>query len=168
MRPGQPGEGRRLSTGGIRAGSRDRGGRPGKKRATRTQAPHIMVRPAGLHSLFIPVQAWQGEQSRSPSTKGAKEGRGGTLSPLYKQLPLSTCRSDGASHTRHRLLLCGPSEKDEREAEAVQLPQKAVSQCLNGESRGWGGHVGAPLAAWQAQGTSFSPLWVPDFFVGQL
>lgn len=144
VRPGKPGEGRSLSTGGIRAGSRDREGRPGQKRATWTQAPHTMVRPAGLHSLFSPVQAWQGEQSRSTPIKGAIEGRGRTLSPLYKQLPLSTCCSDGVSHTRHRLLLCGPSEKDGGEAEAGQLPRKAVSQCLNGESRGWGGQVGAP------------------------
>lgn len=54
------------------------------------------------------------------------------------------------------------------EAEAGQLPRKAVSQCFNGESRGWGGQVGETLVAWQTQGTGFSLLWVPDFSGGQL
>lgn len=74
------------------------------------------------------------------------------------------------SPTPDRLLLCGPSEKDKREAEAVQLPWKAVSHCLNGESRGfgWGRKAQAPQAAWQTQGSSSSLMWVPDFFGGQL
>lgn len=50
------------------------------------------------------------------------------------------------------------------EAEAIQLPGKAVSRDFDCESRGIGlsGRVVASLGAWQTQGSS-SALWVPHF-----
>ena len=100
--------------------------------------PRITAGPAGLKSLLSPAQVWRGDGSRTPppSAISVEGDRWAALSPSYKQLPLSPRDSDGVSHTRHGLVLCGLTGKAEREA--VQLPWKAVSQCSDGESTGLG------------------------------
>lgn len=98
--------------------------------------PRIPAGPAELKSLLSPAQVWWGDGSGAPppSAISVEEDRWAALCPSHKQLPLSTHYSDGVSHTRHGLVLCSLTGKDEREAEAVRLPWKAVSQCSVGES----------------------------------
>lgn len=77
-----------------------------------------MAGPTELESLLSPDQAWLDNGNRTPPTTAitieAKEDKQATLPPPYKQLPLSTCYSDGVSHTRQTHSVWSLKEERER------------------------------------------------------
>lgn len=137
------------------------GSRPGQKHATRTG---IMAGPAGLKSLLGPDQAWLEDGSRTPPTTaitiGAKEDKQATLPPLYEQLPLSTCYSDGVSHTRQTHSVWSLEEEQDRGRSCPAAPegrpvtkQRASAQMVRAGTLTWVGRLwhhwppGKPRAA---------------------
>lgn len=123
-----------------------------------------MAGPAGLKSLLGPDQAWLEDGSRTPPTTaitiGAKEDKQATLPPLYEQLPLSTCYSDGVSHTRQTHSVWSLEEEQDRGRSCPAAPegrpvtkQRASAQMVRAGTLTWVGRLwhhwppGKPRAA---------------------